>query len=537
METKDTSEKPQFTLKNKPSIKKSAAQKLLSVTRKFLSRLSRPKNTNATKSGIKHTTRSKKIVPLLNDEESVVSAASNTIQKFMKNTSQKRRLIYLKIVCSDTGFCIAFDGSNRKKINEIFDRFVTPKFMVSPIKQIGKASANGFVKEIKYSHDDYTASAVLKSSKKSTADNLVYEYLVGQFINEQCNLFPCFIETYGLFYYKNEEQWELFNKKRKFDASKFSEALELQPPGKIDFAKACKQSKYISILTQFIHGSTSLNFYINNGSLDYTAYQMIYQLPYILYQIYLPLSILADNFTHYDLHSNNVMLYQPEKGKYIEYMYHLPDNKIVTFKSPYLAKIIDYGRSFFKYKSKDKKSALDIYNDICKEAECEHREQNAKGKTDKYLCGKKYGFSWLSKLKDPNLSNHYIQSSTANMSHDLRMLYITSYTLKEKGAHKFNLENRSKNEKRASTLIHELINKVNYEAGEKIDDISYGTKTNTVSGLPDKINNVHDAEKALRELIETPELVHCNTFKYPNVENRLGILHIYTDGTQMKFER
>jgi hypothetical protein len=547
METKETSEKLSFTMKKKPAIKKTTAQKLASVTRRFLSRLSRPKkvqpDTGNTKESVKpkskQVTRSKRIS--ISDADSVVSAASSTIQRFMHNTSQKRRLVYLKMVCSDTGFCMAFDTVNRKKINHIFDRFVTTKFMISPIKQIGKTSKNGFVKEIRYSHDDYTASAVLKSSKRVSADNLLYEYLVGQFINEQCSLFPCFIETYGLFYYKDADHWDLFSKKRKIDAEKFADALELHSSsveGKIDFAKACQHSKHIAILTQFIHGATSLNFYIDNGSLDYTAYQMVYQLPYILYQVYFPLSMLADNFTHYDLHSNNIVLYRPAKGKYIEYMYHLSDGKILTFKTPYLVKIIDYGRSFFKYRTAGKKGSLEIYDDICKEAECEYLEQNYKtGKTEKYSCGKKYGFSWLAKLKNPNLSTHYIQSSVANMSHDLRMLYITRHTLLEKGAHAFNLANRSTTEKAASTLIHEFIDKVNYEAGEKIDDISYGTKALPTSGLPSRINNVHDAERGLRELIEHPVLLKCNDFKYYNLENRLGILHIYTDGTQMKFER
>ena len=41
----------------------------------------------------------------------------------------------------------------------------------------------------------------------------------------------------------------------------------------------------------------------------------------------MPLSIIKNNFTHYDLHYENVFLYEPLKNKYIEYHYYKGQDK------------------------------------------------------------------------------------------------------------------------------------------------------------------------------------------------------------------
>ena len=143
-------------------------------------------------------------------EEKTRKNASRKIAKFFKNTSEKRTSEFLKSICSDSGACIAF-GTNRHKITKFFDGFTDFKYVEPPIKRIGKPSANGFVNEIKYKKSGYTAYAVLKSSTRPSADNLVYEYIVGQFINKQCNYFPCFLETYGFYFYNDNEKWNNIN--------------------------------------------------------------------------------------------------------------------------------------------------------------------------------------------------------------------------------------------------------------------------------------------------------------------------------------
>jgi division protein CdvB (Snf7/Vps24/ESCRT-III family) len=123
------------------------------------------------------------------------------------------------------------------------------------------------------------------------------------------------------------------------------------------------------------------------------------------------------------------------------------------------------------------------------------------------------------------------------MSHDLRLIYIVGQTLLRKKAHEFNTKNRLSDEIEVSGEITELFKKVVYAVGLDANQNHSGTRENTVSGLPHKIQNVVDAEKALRELVLNKKFVKINNDKYHNKKNRLGTLHIYADGTQMKFEK
>ena len=54
----------------------------------------------------------------------------------------------------------------------------------SSVMSIGPKSKNGFARLIKYERDGYEGSAVLKSTYKEDSDNLLFEYLVGQYINK-----------------------------------------------------------------------------------------------------------------------------------------------------------------------------------------------------------------------------------------------------------------------------------------------------------------------------------------------------------------
>ena len=63
----------------------------------------------------------------------------------------------------------------------------------------------------------------------------------------------------------------------------------------------------------------------------------------------------------------------------------------------------------------------------------------------------------------------------------------------------------------------------------------YGTKEILTSGLPSKINNVTDAEEALRQLILNNVFIkQINNIKY-KPEHKIGDIHVYTDGTLMKY--
>jgi hypothetical protein len=458
--------------------------------------------------------------------------SKNIIGRFMKNTSQKRRSEFLKVICSDSGVCMAF-GTNRKKILKFFDNFTDFKYVVSPIRKIGQVSENGFVKEIKYEKNGYVSFAVLKSSAAKDADNLVYEYIVGQFINKLAHIYPCFLQTYGLYYYKTETYW----KQSRDTANISSETMKasIEPENQIyNYGKMCENSKHAAILIEHVKDAKSLGDLIKSKNQGIFHSFLLYHLAYVLYQVYMPLSQLKSIFTHYDLHLDNILIYEPVKGKYIEYNYHLDNGDIVKFKSPYIVKIIDYGRCYYKYDTEvNNPNPLTIYRKVCFEAKCRIRNKDFSIKS---RCGRDMGFGWL----DPylNKDDFFISSSMNNQSHDLRLLNEINIKCKlDNGTSRIELSHFTPDEQQSILALINMIKKVKYGFGISESKYkNYGTKPNETSGLPSKINNVEDAEKALREIILTNQFMKVINDSYYDIDDKLGDMHIYSDNRPMRFE-
>jgi len=283
----------------------------------------------------------------------------------------KRSGKFLQTICSDSGVCIAF-GQKADELTHFFNGFTNFDNVISPIKRLGAVSANGFVKEIAYEKQGYKAHAILKSSQNINADNLVYEYLVGiKYVNRIMKQFPCFIQTYGLYFYDNEASWQQMKGAEPIEKTILKQ-LKIQ--NSVDYSKACKESKYASLLIQHIKDVKDLSTYL------YSQLFIKECLLYVLFIVYQALSAISKTFTHYDLHSGNVLIYEPVKGKYIKYNYHQSDGTVIHFYLPYIVKIIDYGRSFFDNGNVNSKK---IYDKICTVNNCNPQ------------CGANYGFSWL----------------------------------------------------------------------------------------------------------------------------------------------
>jgi hypothetical protein len=380
--------------------------------------------------------------------------------------------------------CITF-GTEINHINAFFNYFTDFKYAVS-IRSIDTASTNGFIKEIKYRKDRYDAYAILKSSLHSYSDNLMYEYEVGQYINKKNKLFSCFLETYGLFQYENEDDWI---------RSSRSTVVKGLTPILIDYSIGCPYSKYIAILLQHVnHSITIKEFIMYNIIQSKTNAQKIIatrDMIYLLYQVYMPLSMLANEFTHYDFHYENVLLYQSSPQTYITYHYHLKD-KTITFNSKGVAKIIDYGRCYYHDTDGD---TMHTYKKVCTTSEC------------KPTCGKKMGLSTL--RAKPGNSFYYIHSSVKNSSHDLRLgKMINTMT-------NFDF----------FPEVYRMLTSIVYTT-------MYGTKEMNHSGLPHAIHNVHDMKTYLEQLIESPDFVSTNKY---STFTKLGDFHMYQDGRPMEF--
>jgi hypothetical protein len=430
-------------------------------------------------------------------------SASRTIHKFMRSVDpHKRRAYFLNAICSDAGVCIAF-GKEIETIHKHFGGFVDFSYITRPIQRIGVPSSNGFVNEISYERNGYIANSILKSSVSSSADNLMFEYLVGQYINKKCKQFPCFVETYGVFKYMNEYVWNYMKDTSVIDHSIIQQSLLLIPSVNEETMKlSCTHSKHLAILIQHIKEAETLKNMCQN--LQFLERDLLY----VLYQIYMPLATLADTFTHYDLHASNVLIHEPVKGKCIQYQYFLNDGTVVDFKSRYIVKLIDYGRCHFIDHSERgiKRSSKNIYDAICQLKECEPE------------CGKYTGFKRLAPEEPGSFS-----SSTRNMSHDLRLLnYISDYISVEfDDLYELPFLNDD---------LYVELKKVAYGVGLDSDK-HYGTIEQTTTGTS-QILNVMDVYNAFKRVIMENKLTYDSY--YEDVE-LLGTFHIYENGRPMEF--
>ena len=316
--------------------------------------------------------------------------------------------------CPDSIQCIGF-GEELFSINAFFRHFTDFTLIDDRVdsERIGDVSNNGFMYKLSYLKDGYSSVAILKSTQKINSDNLMYEYNVGLFINSMCPYYTCFLETYGLFQYNTMADYNKFKTNKKVSKAELNNSLTSIP---LDYSIGCPNSQTISLLVQYVNG-ISLTDLINLNTDNYNFVN--YDLWCILFQIYYALSELGDNFTHYDLHTSNVMIYQPNREKYITYNYYLARGDI-TFKSRYIAKIIDYGRSYFN-NGQPNGSSDDVYNRTRSIRPCDSKYRSGTISDG----GTQYGMPW------GGLSAYNIDTRKRNVSADLRLIYMVGQKLKQ----------------------------------------------------------------------------------------------------------
>lgn len=417
-------------------------------------------------------------------------------------------------LCSrDSGSCLTF-GKYVKPIKKLFNNFTFLKYAFPVMRRIGTPSANGFVYEITYETQGIRAHTILKCSLPprnpgGLIDGLYYEYLVGYlFVNECYNRFPCFLETYGV-YHMNRAVVRNISKIKTYNISDLKDQLNRFKPMTYDDSDTLKRQLRMScekqfdtcILIQHISSADSMYSYFKNNTKN-TDY-FCFELPHLLYQVYGPLAILGDTFTHYDLHNENVLLYNLGGEKYIQMNYIFPNGTTVSFKTHLICKIIDYGRSYFY--ANDKVNSLNIYEKVC-DACIDKKDPENK-------CGQDNGYGWF----DPDYpleDSFYIRSSEPNVSHDLRLL------------------NDFKEDPRRT------LRNISSKCGiaKVFDDLyykdTYGTPSHPES-VPGRIYNVMDAEVRLRELVLEPGFRSANDAQYKSCAC-VGTLDVYMNPSSKK---
>jgi hypothetical protein len=516
-----------------------------------------------------------RIVPFIKEKQ-------ESIWPFFNKPLSERMRTSLDKICPHSGQCVSF-GLETEKIRKYFNDYDLSLVDKSEeIDILGGDSANGFVFEIPLVKDGYKVYTVLKNAKTADADNLFYEGLVGLYVNKKNYIFPCFVETYGIY------MWTSLDAHK--DAVKYSQGKTLNPPAldklknvrkytsykgffeDSDFAfKTCDFAQAGAVLVQHIHKARSIDGFVKEfkGNKAFCTFH----LPQYLYQVYAPLGMLSNEFSHYDLHSGNVVLYRigneqanrdrlreiavggvPNNGQYITMKYHYPDGEVVSFNTFDIAKIIDYGRSYFSYTDEKNKKTYSshTYHEFLRSA----IEANDAKRTTKHLPSYRHEEDYTKgqchnlsydELEDEGIygSYHYICSNKRNKSHDLRLVSIIRKQLlneyMDRGlmwvASYFDTENEER--KLVKKMLEALYYKDEYRVNRGQKDYGYGTPEDDKANYESldtleseaSIRNVEDMHLALKDLLMTEYFQQMNTELFKTYQ-KIGEMNIYMDGSK-----
>ena len=436
---------------------------------------------------------------------------SEKIKSDRKSRLSKRQSQFLSYACGDSSECLML-GKYRTTTLQYFDNFKNLEY--ADTYQIINAGGNGVVLRLNFLKNKYNSYGILKvatpidnlSPNKPinlqkqyllifNPDNSIYEYLVGLHLNNLLDYLPNFLETYQLLRIDNYETYNDFiqkinstqNLEYKVDDKLIRSFLQVTPTisftDKIGLSdlihdgcitnafgiKGLKKSYTYVLMTQYMKNPITLKTKIKSNGFNH------HELIYVLFQIYYTLFMLYGSFAHYDLHVENVMLYQPYPDGYIKYFYHIKnennEEEVIHFRSKYIVKLIDYGRSYFEH-TKMIKDMISQKRNPCFGVKAESSGYN---------------------IKD-GLLTYGINFDSVNVSYDLRLLDNINRKINIVGS-TVKLDTTISN----ASVISEILNKVVYGVGMHLSNEAYGTVPNPVKGYPQTINNIHDAFMALKD--------------------------------------
>lgn len=478
------------------------------------------------------------------EEEEEPTTEFQNVREQMKSKLENpslRQSNMLNAICNynTRGACLDF-GVYREQIKTFFDNYLLSSPYAKKLKRIGNSSANGFIIQIEYEKENYNSHAVIKCNQNNESDNLLYEYYVGRnFINDFVPIFPCFVETYEQLYFFDDvnnfefaesiDRTEMIiddNVRQHFREVKNTESI-MNPLG-IFANNACKfgRKNQVAIMLQHYDNFIPLFKY---GTIPNSS--DMYDIPNILLQVYFVLGALKDEYTHYDLHSENVFLYKPYLGdKYIEMTYHYNDGTSTIFPTEYIVKIIDYGTNYF-YNKKTSISSQDLFDKFCLncESNCFSYTTKKNGLIDLDPCGEKTAGIVSKEYLKAKGSLDFISPNKRNMSHDLRLIKQMT------GREDYKLLNNT-----IISLSGSNVNPIIYNK-------EFGTEENTNS-IPNSILNVFDASIFLKQNVnrwnfqklygwKTKTLSPIDKYnKYASPKwTKMGEIHVYEDRRPYEF--
>jgi hypothetical protein len=407
-------------------------------------------------------------------------------------------------------FCIF--GNKNDILTTYFDNYTIPNVSILENTHMCIGSGrNGFQVKVGLSKNEISNEILLKSSNPGNNDNLIYEYLVGLCANKFNNYFPIFSKTYGICKYKNTHlvseikskclnYGEIIRFQNDHNINNYLENLEHNNIEQ-SVINGCSFRYELCLLLQYYESVNLSKLY--NYIFTIQHINLLNEVIMILHFIYEALNKLKDIFTHYDLHTGNVLLYKIPNDEYVEIIYHKSCNEYIV-KSKYIPIIIDYGHSFINCDEIDNSinNSNEIFTTVC------NNDRNSDNPVCKGVCGWDSGFFYNNPA---NEHNYYICSRQPNRSHDLKLLDT------------FRNDTDLSEIEHMSPHINEFIyflDKVNF-----ID--TYGTPELNTREIA-KINNVEQAAEGLRSIIQMPTFIEQNQNLFRG-KKKYGTLHVWLD--------
>lgn len=228
-------------------------------------------------------------------------------------------------------------------------------------------SANGLVRRCYFRKFPVLMKMAVVNRDGYMIDSLYNEYLVGKVINEFADVFPFFAKTYAFGELKDYALYgdimnvcdvakevktpigKLFSKYDDGRTQIRSSIFKYDAYKDTCFKHAMPVVYPFALFSQFIDAEYNYkNYYTKNAKKASTILQILSLNALIVSLLY----GLQGHFTHYDLHSENVLLRQVPDNKYIRFKIHGPagpkSEPLFEVYSCYFPVIIDYGRCYVR---------------------------------------------------------------------------------------------------------------------------------------------------------------------------------------------
>lgn len=331
-------------------------------------------------------------------------------------------------------FFLNYNNSTfNKEINQKYNNFfynLEESIIYNEVKNIGAPSANSFNSKIKLKnkYDSNNFDVILKLSRQLFTDNNYYEFYAGKCINLLKHYVPNFVYTFHHIFltpelkYKLSESYGLIEPRHEPIA--FRDILELKKgsiftnleadPNNISkISNGCIYNDRSAVLIENIPNNMTFEKILEDP--DFIL-DKNYNLFCILFQLYAALTILENNFTHYDLHTDNVLFIKLNAP--IKIKYNIYD---ITIQTQFIPIILDYGRAFVDCTEFNTSILSSVFSEIaCASSWCNLKKNNY----PECSVGN-YGINVTKDISN-NYSNnsHFINFRRRNHSHDLRYVNI-----------------------------------------------------------------------------------------------------------------